>query len=68
MLHDVARLAASVEPTDLRLATRADNQAALPMVLSAGMRSRMRMAGDELIVLINVRPFSRGRGRGSSLR
>ncbi len=61
LLGDVARLARRVGADELVVRTRADNQAVMPMVLSAGMRGRIRMAGDELTVRIplrDVRPLA----------
>jgi hypothetical protein len=36
------------------LRTGSNNQAVLPMVLAAGLRGRIRMAGDELTVRVPV--------------
>ncbi len=61
LLGDTARLAVRLGARELLLRTRADNQAVMPMVLSAGMRGRIRMAGDELtvrILLRDVRPLA----------
>jgi len=55
LLNDVARLAAGQGVDEIVLATRADNQAVLPMVLAAGLRGRIRMAADVLTVRIPVR-------------
>lgn len=55
LLGDVCRLAHTIGATDVVLESRADNQAVLPMVLSAGMRGRIRMAGDRLTVRVPVR-------------
>lgn len=55
LLADVARLAAGEGAHDIVLATRADNQAVLPLVLAAGLRGRIRMSGDVLTVRIPVR-------------
>lgn len=55
LLMDVARLAAGQGIGEIVLSTRADNQAVLPMVLSAGLRGRIRMAADVLTVRIAVR-------------
>lgn len=55
LLGDVCRLAHTIGATDVVLETQADNQAVLPMVLSAGMRGRIRMAGDRLTVRVPVR-------------
>jgi len=61
LLGDVARLARRLGAEELLVRTRADNQAVMPMVLSAGMRGRIRMAGDVLTVRIplrDVRPLA----------
>ncbi len=55
LLTDVARLAAGEGAADILLTTRADNQAVLPMVLSAGLRGRIRMSADQLTVRVPVR-------------
>lgn len=55
LLIDGARLAHALGATEVLLTTRSDNQAILPMVLAAGMRGRIRMAGDVLTVRIPVR-------------
>ena len=55
LLVDVARLALARGADEILLTTRSDNQAALPMVLAAGLRGRIRMAGDQLTVRIAVR-------------
>ena len=44
---------------EIVLTARADNQAVLPMVLAAGMRGRIRMAGDTLTVRIGLRGIGR---------
>ncbi|NHC24715.1 GNAT family N-acetyltransferase [Nocardioides sp. IC4_145] len=55
LLVDVARLAHSRGAQEIVLTTRSDNQAVLPMVLAAGMRGRIRLAGDVLTVRVPVR-------------
>ena len=55
LLVDAARLAQRLGATEVVLATGSDNQAVLPMVLSAGLRGRIRMAGGELTVRVPVR-------------
>ena len=40
---------------ELVLVTGSDNAAVLPMVLGAGLRGRIRMAGGELTVRVPVR-------------
>jgi ribosomal protein S18 acetylase RimI-like enzyme len=54
LLTEGARLARSHGAGELVLTARADNQAVLPMVLAAGMRGRIRMAGDTLTVRIGL--------------
>lgn len=55
LLLDAARLAHALGADEILLTTRADNQAALPMVLAAGLRGRIRMAADVLTVRVPVR-------------
>lgn len=55
LLAEVARIAQAGGADEIVLAARADNQAVLPMVLAAGLRGRIRMAGDLLTVRITVR-------------
>lgn len=55
LLIDASRLAHMLGATEVLLTTRSDNQAVLPMVLAAGMRGRIRMAGDVLTVRAPVR-------------
>jgi ribosomal protein S18 acetylase RimI-like enzyme len=55
LLVDAARLASGLGVEEVVLTTRADNQAVLPMVMAAGLRGRIRMAGDVLTVRIGVR-------------
>jgi ribosomal protein S18 acetylase RimI-like enzyme len=55
LLVDAARLALAKGADEVLLTTRSDNQAVLPMVLAAGLRGRIRMAGDQLTVRIAVR-------------
>jgi ribosomal protein S18 acetylase RimI-like enzyme len=55
LLVETARLALAKGADEIMLTTRSDNQAALPMVLAAGLRGRIRMAGDRLTVRIPVR-------------
>lgn len=55
LLIDVARQAAGTGVDEVLLTTAADNQAVLPVVLAAGLRGRIRIAGHELIVRIPVR-------------
>ncbi len=55
LLVDAARLASGLGIDEIVLTTRSDNQAVLPMVMAAGLRGRIRMAGDQLTVRIGVR-------------
>ena len=55
LLADTARLANALGVDEIVLTTRSDNQAVLPMVMAAGLRGRIRMAGDQLTVRIAVR-------------
>ncbi|MFJ9392939.1 GNAT family N-acetyltransferase [Nocardioides sp. NPDC101246] len=55
LLVDTARLAHMLGADEILLTTQSDNQAVLPMVLAAGMRGRIRMAGDLLTVKVPVR-------------
>ncbi|WP_141012592.1 GNAT family N-acetyltransferase [Nocardioides sambongensis] len=54
LLADVARLARSRGAEEIVLSAPSDTQAVLPMVLAAGMRGRIRMAGETLTVRIAV--------------
>jgi GNAT superfamily N-acetyltransferase len=54
LLIDAARLANARGAEAILLATGSDNPAVLPMVLSAGLRGRIRMTGDQLTVRISV--------------
>lgn len=62
LLVEVARLANAGGASEIVLTTRADNQAVLPMVLSAGLRGRIRMAADVLIVRVPVKELRPLRG------
>ncbi len=55
LLSDAARLARGLGAEELLIRTEAANQAVMPMVLSANMRGRIRMAGDVLTVRIPLR-------------
>lgn len=54
LLADIARLARSRGAEEIVLTAPSDTQAVLPMVLAAGMRGRIRMAGETLTVRIAV--------------
>lgn len=62
LLVEVARLANAGGASEMVLTTRADNQAVLPMVLSAGLRGRIRMAADVLTVRVPVKELRPLRG------
>lgn len=62
LLVDAARIAHSLGVDEIVLTTRADNQAVLPMVMAAGLRGRIRMAGDTLTVRVPVRDLKPIRG------
>jgi GNAT superfamily N-acetyltransferase len=55
LLLDAGRLAHQLGADELVLVTESDNAAVLPMVLGAGLRGRIRMAGGELTVRVPVR-------------
>lgn len=55
LLGDSARLARRLGAEEVILSTAHDNRAVMPMVLAAGMRGRIRMAGEVLTVRIAVR-------------
>ena len=54
LLAHVARLARSQGATEIVLTAPSDSQAVLPMVLAAGMRGRIRMAGQVLTVRVAI--------------
>ncbi len=55
LLLDAGRLAQQLGADELVLVAESDNAAVLPMVLGAGLRGRIRMAGGELTVRVPVR-------------
>lgn len=55
LLVEVSRLAHAAGADEVLLRTSAGNQAVLPLVLAAGLRGRIRLAGDELTVRVPVR-------------
>ncbi|MGB0101892.1 MAG: GNAT family N-acetyltransferase [Nocardioides sp.] len=55
LLVDAARIVNGLGVAEMVLSTRSDNQAVLPMVMAAGLRGRIRMAGDTLTVRVPVR-------------
>lgn len=54
LLGAIARKARGAGADEIVLTAPADSQAVLPMVLSAGLRGRIRMAGETLSVRISV--------------
>lgn len=58
LLVEAARLASGLGDDELVITTRADNQAVLPMVLGSGMRGRIKMSGDELVVRVPLRDLA----------
>lgn len=54
LLADVARMARARGAEEIVLTAPSDTQAVLPMVLSAGLRGRIRMAGETVSVRIAV--------------
>lgn len=54
LFGDAARLARKLDCREVVLTTAHDNRAVMPMVLAAGMRGRIRMAGETLTVRISV--------------
>ncbi|TQK72646.1 MULTISPECIES: GNAT family N-acetyltransferase [unclassified Nocardioides] len=59
LLADVARAARSAGAEEIVLTAPSDTKAVLPMVLAAGMRGRIRMAGDSLTVRIALADLRR---------
>ncbi|MGL5811063.1 MAG: GNAT family N-acetyltransferase [Nocardioides sp.] len=55
LLLDIAKLARGRDASEILIVTAADNSAVLPMVMSAGLRARIRMAADVLTVRVPVR-------------
>ncbi len=61
LLREAARVAVGRGATMLVMTTTVDNQAVLPMVLSTGLRGRIRMAAETLTVRVplrDVKPMS----------
>jgi ribosomal protein S18 acetylase RimI-like enzyme len=54
LLLEVARVARSSDAEEIVVRTAADNQAVLPLVLGTGLRGRIRMGSDDLVVRIPV--------------
>ncbi|WP_148614194.1 GNAT family N-acetyltransferase [Nocardioides rubriscoriae] len=54
LLGEGARVARGLGAAEVVLTTAHDNRAVMPMVLAAGMRGRIRMAGETLTVRISV--------------
>lgn len=59
LLGEIARLARAEGAEEIVLTAPSDSQAVLPMVLAAGMRGRIRMAGESLTVRIALNDFRR---------
>jgi GNAT superfamily N-acetyltransferase len=55
LLVEGGRLARQLGSDEVLLTTESGNPAVLPMLLAAGLRGRIRMAGDELTVRVPVR-------------
>lgn len=55
LLVEAARVARGLGADEILLTTESTNQAVLPMVLAAGLRGRIRMAGEQLTVRVSVR-------------
>lgn len=58
LLIEGARLARRLGADEILLTTHSGNQAVLPMVLAAGVRGRIRMAGELLTVRVPVKEFA----------
>ncbi|WP_370247387.1 GNAT family N-acetyltransferase [Nocardioides sp.] len=54
LLGEAVRAARAAGAHEIVLATSSDNRAVMPMVMAAGLRGRIRMAGDRLTVRIAV--------------
>lgn len=66
LLVEIARVGAGLGVDEIVLVTGADNQAVLPMVMSAGLRGRIRLAADVLTVRVplrDLRPVGVNSGR-----
>lgn len=59
LLADIARAARSAGAEEIVLTAPSDTKAVLPMVLAAGMRGRIRMAGESLTVRIALTDLRR---------
>lgn len=55
LLREVARVAVGRGATTIVMTTGVENQAVLPMVLSTGLRGRIRMAAETLTVYVPLR-------------
>ncbi|MBF4160162.1 GNAT family N-acetyltransferase [Nocardioides acrostichi] len=58
LLSDIVRLAHAEGVQEIVLSASSDNQAVMPMVLGAGLRGRIRVAGGQLTVRIALRQMS----------
>lgn len=54
LLMDVCRLAHAMGAEEIVLTTESGNQAILPMVMAAGLRGRIRMSGEVLVVRVPI--------------
>ncbi|MCF6379769.1 GNAT family N-acetyltransferase [Nocardioides KLBMP 9356] len=59
LLLETARAARGAGADEIVVRTAADNPAVLPLVLSSGLRGRIRMGADDLTVRIPVRQLAR---------
>ncbi|WP_028653830.1 GNAT family N-acetyltransferase [Nocardioides sp. J54] len=62
LLAGIARAARSAGCEEIVLTAPSDTKAVLPMVLAAGMRGRIRMAGERLTVRISITDLRAGAG------
>ncbi len=65
LLGEGARVASGLGADEVVLTTAHDNRAVMPMVLAAGMRGRIRMAGETLTVRISVAGLRRPPAAGT---
>ena len=59
LLLEAARAARAANADEIVVRTAADNPAVLPLVLSSGLRGRIRMGAEDLIVRIPMRQLAR---------
>ncbi|MDN5746455.1 MAG: hypothetical protein L0H31_15240, partial [Nocardioidaceae bacterium] len=60
VLRTIARAACAAGADEIELTAPAASKAVLPMVLAAGMRGRIRMAGESLSVRITLTDLRTG--------